>query len=206
MSFSTFYESDNTGLPDEKRTNMSLQRKQIIMNEISFWKKNKLLPEHYCDFLLTLYAQGENQEEEQTENASKAVLAKNQKYKVILYVVVGLLTAILLASLFVMTTAVFIPIILVAVAILSFLYIAIKLVKNKSLMVPLLFVFSALLLLGLSFKVWDIYFVEEPLVLIGLIFGNCLLWLFSGLMMKLVYFSISGVLGVLLIIGYYIFM
>lgn len=83
-------------------------------------EKNKLLPEHYCDFLLTLYAQGENQEEEQTENASKAVLAKNQKYKVILYVVVGLLTAILLASLFVMTTAVFIPIILVAVAILSF--------------------------------------------------------------------------------------
>lgn len=206
MSFSTFYESDNTGLPDEKRTNMSLQRKQIIMNEISFWKKNKLLPEHYCDFLLTLYAQGENQEEEQTENASKAVLAKNQKYKVILYVVVGLLTAILLASLLVMTTVVFIPIILVAVAILSFLYIAIKLVKNKSLMAPLLFVFSALLLLGLSFKVWDIYFVEEPLVLIGLIFGNCLLWLFSGLMMKLVYFSISGVLGVLLIIGYYIFM
>lgn len=206
MSFSTFYESDNTGLPDEKRTNMSLQRKQIIMNEISFWKKNKLLPEHYCDFLLTLYAQGENQEEEQTENASKAVLAKTQKYKVILYVVVGLLTAILLASLFVMTTAVFIPIILVAVAILSFLYIAIKLLKNKSLMAPLLFVFSALLLLGLSFKVWDIYFVEEPLVLIGLIFGNCLLWLFSGLMMKLVYFSISGVLGVLLIIGYYIFM
>lgn len=185
---------------------MSLQRKQIIMNEISFWKKNKLLPEHYCDFLLTLYAQGENQEEEQTENASKAVLAKNQKYKVMLYVVVGLLTAILLASLFMLTTAIFIPIILVAAAILSFLYIAIKLVKSKSLMAPLLFVFTALLLLGLSFKIWDIYFVEEPLVLIGLIFGNCLLWLFSGLMMKLVYFSISGVLGVLLIIGYYIFM
>ena len=113
---------------------MSLQRKQIIMNEIAFWKKNKLLPEHYCDFLLTLYAQGENQGEEQTENASMAVLAKKQKYKVILYIVVGFLTALLLAALFVVTTAVFIPIILVAIAILSFLYIAIKLVKNKSLM------------------------------------------------------------------------
>lgn len=184
---------------------MSLQRKQIIMNEISFWKKNKLLPEHYCDFLLALYAQGENNGDEQTENASKAVLAKKQKTKVILYTIVGLLTAILLASLFVATTAIFIPIILVAIAILSFLYIAIKLVKNKSVMAPLLFVFSALLLLALSFKVWDIYFGDNPLLLIGLIFGNCLLWLFSGLLMKLVYFSISGILGILLIIGYFIF-
>lgn len=184
---------------------MSLQRKQIIMNEISFWKKNKLLPEHYCDFLLALYAQGENNGDEQTENSSKAVLAKKQKTKVILYTIVGLLTAILLASLFVATTAIFIPIILVAIAILSFLYIAIKLVKNKSVMAPLLFVFSALLLLALSFKVWDIYFGDNPLLLIGLIFGNCLLWLFSGLLMKLVYFSISGILGILLIIGYFIF-
>lgn len=184
---------------------MSLQRKQIIMNEIAFWKKNKLLPEHYCDFLLALYAQGENQEDEQVEKASKAVLAKKQKYKVILYSVVGLLTVLLLASLFVVTTTIFIPIILVAIAILSFLYITIKLVKNKSVMAPLLFVCSALLLLGLSFKVWDIYFGDEPLVLIGLIFGNCLIWLFSGLLMKLVYFSISGILGLLLIIGYFIF-
>jgi hypothetical protein len=184
---------------------MSLQRKQIIMNEISFWKKNKLLPEHYCDFLLALYAQGENNGDEQTENASKAVLAKKQKTKVILYTIVGLLTAILLASLFVSSTAIFIPIILVAIAILSFLYIAIKLVKNKSVMAPLLFVFSALLLLALSFKVWDIYFGDNPLLLIGLIFGNCLLWLFSGLLMKLIYFSISGILGILLIIGYFIF-
>lgn len=184
---------------------MSLQRKQIIMNEIAFWKKNRLLPEHYCDFLLALYAQGENQENEQVENASKAVLAKKQKNKVILYTVVGLMTAILIASMFVVTTAIFIPIILVAIAILSFLYIAINLVKNKSVMAPLLFVFSALLLLALSFKVWDVYFGDNPLLLIGLIFGNCLLWLFSGLLLKLVYFSISGILGLLVIIGYFIF-
>lgn len=184
---------------------MSLQRKQIIMNEIAFWKKNRLLPEHYCDFLLALYAQGENQEDEQVENSSKAVLANKQKNKIILYIIVGLLTVLLLASMFIVTTAIFIPIILVAIAILSFLYIAIKLVRNKSVMAPLLFVFSSLLLLALSFKIWDVYFGDNPLILIGLIFGNCLLWLFSGLLLKLVYFSISGILGLVLIIGYFIF-
>ena len=184
---------------------MSLQRKQIIMNEIAFWKKNKLLPEHYCDFLLALYTQGDNHGNEQTDKASKAVLAKEQKFKFMLYTVVGIITAVLMASLFVVTTAVFIPIILVAIAIFAFLYIAIKLVKNKSVLTPLLFVFSALLLLALSFKVWDVYFGDNPLLLIAIIFGNCLLWLFSGLLMKLVYFSISGILGLLLITAYFIF-
>ena len=33
---------------------MNENRKQIIINEIIYWKKNELLPEHYCDFLLAL--------------------------------------------------------------------------------------------------------------------------------------------------------
>ena len=34
---------------------MDENRKQIIINEIIYWKKNRMLPEHYCDFLLALY-------------------------------------------------------------------------------------------------------------------------------------------------------
>ena len=33
---------------------MDETRKQIIINEIHYWKKNHLLPEQYCDFLLAL--------------------------------------------------------------------------------------------------------------------------------------------------------
>lgn len=31
---------------------------KIILQEIHHWKKNRLLPEHYCDFLITLYTEG----------------------------------------------------------------------------------------------------------------------------------------------------
>ncbi|WP_313891842.1 hypothetical protein [Psychrobacillus sp.] len=181
---------------------MSLQRKQIILNEIAFWKKNKLLPEHYCDFLMTLYSQGENDESAEKEKSSKAVLAKEKKNRQILYTILGVVTAILLASLFLVTALAFIPIILAGATILGFLYIAFKLAKNRSVMTPLLLVCSALLLLGASFKVWDIYFYEYPYLLIGLIFANCLLWLFSGLLLKLVYFSISGIVGVCFMLFY----
>ena len=42
---------------------MNQQRKRMIISEIKYWKQNKLLPEHYCDFLITLYAQGEDKKE-----------------------------------------------------------------------------------------------------------------------------------------------
>ncbi len=34
---------------------MSDERKKIIVTEIERWRRSKLLPEHYCDFLMNLY-------------------------------------------------------------------------------------------------------------------------------------------------------
>lgn len=34
-------------------------KKKIIIQEIRYWQKNQLLPEHYCLFLLNLYQEGE---------------------------------------------------------------------------------------------------------------------------------------------------
>ncbi|WP_391116090.1 hypothetical protein [Psychrobacillus sp. L3] len=181
---------------------MSLQRKQIVLNEIAFWKKNKLLPEHYCDFLMALYAQGEDTGIEEKENSSKAILAKDRKNKTILYTILGVITSILLASLLFMTTVVFLPIIVSGITIVMFLYIAVKLLKNKSVFSPLLMVCSALLLLAVSFKVWEAYFTNYPSVLICLILGNCIIWLLSGLFQKLVYFSISGIIGIMFTLFY----
>lgn len=182
---------------------MSLQRKQIILNEITFWKQNKLLPEHYCDFLIALYAQGEMTEIEEKETSSKAILAKDGKNKTILYTILGVITAILMALLIFVTSFVFLPIIVSGIAIFIFLYIAIKIAKNKTIFSPLLMVCSALLLLAISFKVWEAYFMSHPLVLICLIIGNCIIWLFSGLLLKLAYFSISGIIGTVFILFYF---
>ncbi|MEH6940009.1 hypothetical protein V7056_19515, partial [Bacillus sp. JJ664] len=38
---------------------MDQQRKQIIIKEIKFWKENRMLPEQYCDYLLSIYTEGE---------------------------------------------------------------------------------------------------------------------------------------------------
>jgi len=37
------------------------ERKKIIVEEITYWKEHKLLPEEQCNFLLALYTQGEGE-------------------------------------------------------------------------------------------------------------------------------------------------
>lgn len=38
---------------------MDDQRKRVIISEIENWRRNHLLPEHYCIFLLNLYTEGD---------------------------------------------------------------------------------------------------------------------------------------------------
>lgn len=37
---------------------MKTNRKETIVTEIQYWKRSKLLPDEYCDFLLALYTEG----------------------------------------------------------------------------------------------------------------------------------------------------
>lgn len=43
---------------------MNVQRKATIINEIKYWKDNRLLPDEYCNYLLALYTEGEEISEE----------------------------------------------------------------------------------------------------------------------------------------------
>ena len=40
---------------------MTDERRKIIVEEITYWKEHKLLPEEQCDFLIALYTQGEGE-------------------------------------------------------------------------------------------------------------------------------------------------
>lgn len=131
---------------------MSIQRKKTIITEIKYWKENKLLPEHYCDFLITLYTQGE---QEGDISASDAILSKRKKK------------------------------------------------FNKSFVfLHLLYILLGLTLLAVSLKVWANYFEGQTTVLTLFLTLNCLLWFVMGRLLKLIYFTISGVAGIIFIIAF----
>lgn len=131
---------------------MNAQRKKIIMAEINYWKQNKLLPEHYCDFLLTLYTQGDH---EQEISAADAVLSIEKKK-----------------------------------------------VNTRVILLQFLYIFIAFAILGMSLKLWTLFFTGQMMLLVGFLIMNCLLWLLAGRLLKLLYFTISGAAGLILIVAF----
>ena len=180
---------------------MSNQRKQIIINEITFWKQNKLLPEHYCDFLMTLYTEGEQAEETLKGNAKQSVMGKQTSSIRLRYFMMPLVALALIIAMYILAQ----PIVVIIVAVLVSLgcvgygiYIA----KKNGVLSPLLHLTGALLLLFATLKVCLQYYPGNDTALYVTLISNCVFWLISGLLMRLMYFTIAGALGLVAIVVY----
>lgn len=184
---------------------MANQRKKIIMNEILFWKQNKMLPEHYCDFLMTLYSEGEEVELTHGISPNKALKAKEQQKRILLYLLFIVSTVVLLSVLFFVSERPGIVIGSIGIVGIILMISAFIFAKKNELIAPILQVTAALLILGVSVKLSITYFEHNNLVLYSFLIANSLLWLISGITMKLLYFTLSGVLGLIVLIGYNLF-
>ncbi|MBO0586525.1 hypothetical protein [Sporosarcina sp. E16_8] len=176
---------------------MNPQRKRMIISEIKYWKQNKLLPEHYCDFLITLYTQGGD---EKVVKSTEAILVKEKKKLNRIISMFSILAVIVSGAMFVFVQYPELTITLAAVV--SFLFLLLTISKSiiKIGVAPVLYILASLMLLLMSLKLWVIFFEGHTMLLIGLLILNCALWLFAGRMLKLQYFTISGSAGLLLII------
>lgn len=180
---------------------MSNQRKQIIINEIAFWKQNKMLPSHYCDFLTSLYTGGDVEHAELMPDAKQSVIVKEKKSikkKFILFPIAAVCLLVLLN---------FIPLDWVAITIGGVIggalsIYGIRLAMKKHVAAPLLHVSGALLILWMSVKFSAAYYNGNNIALYIVLGINCLLWLGLGLWQKLIYFMLAGGLGLAVIIGY----
>ncbi|WP_438310981.1 hypothetical protein [Sporosarcina sp. FA9] len=174
------------------------------MSEIIYWKQNKLLPEHYCDFLISLYAQGEEENIERVVPQSVIALEKNKlKRTLIVLSIIALLASI---SMFIVSIDPIITLGLTSILFFLYLFYAVRSTIKKRQIAPFLYILSALLLLLISMKLWSTYFNENSVFLIIILILNCFVWLIGGKYLKLTYFMISGVAGLLVIIGFIISM
>lgn len=176
---------------------MNPQRKRMIISEIKYWKQNKLLPEHYCNFLITLYAQGNDEKE---VKATEAVLAKEKKKLNRTIIMLSILAIIVSGSMFVFIQYPGLTLTLTAIVLCSFLLLTMRKSALQMGIAPVLYILASLMLLLMSLKLWGVFFEEHTMLLMGLLILNCGLWLLAGRMLKLQYFTISGAAGLLLIL------
>ena len=166
---------------------MDENRKQIIIKEIGYWKNNKLLPEQYCDFLLALYTEGIGLNE--INNRSK-----NRK-KMFLWL---LIIPIIIFVIYFTELSLILQMVFAIVFILIGIFLTFYL-KGNGLLFHIPLIISALLLLFVSVE-WTLSnFPKSTIILYSILMVNCLIWLVGGWKLKQIYFTISGVLGLLLI-------
>lgn len=181
---------------------MSNEKKKIIVNEITFWKQNKLLPEHYCDFLMTLYTGGDHENEGLKGDASKAIKAQEKRKNISKYSLIPLIAIVLVVLLFTLDIVWLTSIIAGAAAIVC-LFGAFYFAKKNQLLTPILHVSAALLFLAVTVRICLTYFPQNNAVLFGALAVNCIMWLASGLKLKIAYFTISGALGIVSIVVFW---
>lgn len=183
---------------------MSNQRKQIILNEITFWKQNKLLPEHYCDFLSTLYTEGNHEGETITAKVTDSIKAKEKRKNRTLSITCISIATLMVLMLFTIEIEWVTIAIIGAVTIAAFMA-TLVLANKKNALAPMMQVATALLFLGVTIKICVTYFAGNNTALYGSLAMNCVVWLISGLLTRLHYFTVSGILGLVALAGFWFY-
>lgn len=175
---------------------LNSSRKEVIIKEILYWKEHKMLPDHYCDYLLALYSEGEL---ENTKGNRKSKVSMN---KFSLFLV--LISLFLVVSLFVIyfTELAFVLQTMILTSFVVFLLILGIYYFKKEFWYYIFFIGAAFLFLLLSVHIVEQLFSNNSKAIYTTLFFNCVAWLITGWRLKLLFFIISGGIGILLLIAY----
>ncbi|MCA0970055.1 hypothetical protein LCM20_05595 [Halobacillus litoralis] len=173
------------------------ERKQTIINEIQYWKKNKLLPSEYCDFLLALYTQGDGEEFKGKDKASRN---KRRRVGAILMLAVIL---IMLPLSFLVIYFTEMDMIMQTGLLSTFVAVALlyswRLRRSDSEKFHLPLIVGLLIALLLSVAVVHQYLPNNWSVY-GVLSAHCGLWALIGWRMKLPYLLISSSIGIIVMV------
>lgn len=185
------------------------EKKKVIISEITFWKNNQLLPEHYCDFLTQLYTEGRSLSDEGEKHLAEQSILKKEKpsaFKIFTIVMTACLILALIALMFLFgNNIVWIPISLGILVLFAIVVFIIKTPFNKELTMTLAYASGALLLFAISVRVIGEVTANNIVALLAVLIVNCIAWIIVGKIQKQVYFLISGILGLLIIVFYSFF-
>ncbi|MED3783408.1 hypothetical protein [Geobacillus stearothermophilus] len=165
---------------------MNRRRRETIIREIEYWKRSRLLPEHYCNYLLALYTEGD------ASLSPRRPLRSRLEASLCL-----LLPAVALAIYFTELS-------FVLQTLLCALFFAVCLFfcwrwRNERELLHFPLIGSAWILLVASMLEVDRFFQGQAGALAAAVIGNCVLWFAVGRLLRLRYFSLAAVSGPLLV-------
>lgn len=172
---------------------MTNDRKKIIIKEITYWKKTKLLPSNYCDYLLALYTEGDVQDEISPNPSPKKL------FNLFIYIsnmfLVPLTFLVIYFTEIKLILQMLLLIILLIISLVYFRFMRKESALNElfSFIILLLNIFLVTVygMTMLSNNYWLIFFTT---------FVNCIIWLLFGILKRSSILSVTGVIGVTILI------
>lgn len=172
-------------------------RKKIIVSEIEYWRKSKLLPSQYCDFLLQVYTEGAH---EADKSLNVRTIGSVLKITAFLLGTLLLISLVCVAALYFIGFSNQMQIFLLLISSLLFYLIGIFLYWRTVEQAHLLLSFSCLLLL-LTFSYYTyLWEVIMNWYMVGLLNGICLFWLLTGYMFRIHYLKWVSLGGISIIL------
>ncbi|NIK29678.1 hypothetical protein FHS45_002783 [Thalassobacillus devorans] len=165
---------------------MTKERKEIILQEIQYWKANRLLPESYCDYLLALYTQGEGLN--QPLSGSSQWMIVTRVMIAFLMLLISFLVIYFTETAFIMQTGI------LSIFVLGTGLTAVYLYNKKSIDFSVYVIIGLLLLL-----LWNVHIIsiwQAPNWLFAsIVMVHCLLWYWGGRKLDVIFIKIIGTLG-----------
>ncbi|MFC0558056.1 hypothetical protein [Halalkalibacter alkalisediminis] len=172
---------------------MDNKRKDIILKEIKYWKQSRLLPEHYCDFLLTLYSEGETLDQRLKEDSQVS------KLKPFLWFITA--QALFLLAVLVIYFTDFSLIMQITICL--FISMTLLIIAKKSInellsnlyLMMIAFIFLLLTVESvLRFTDGNFHYIQVVILF------HCLVWFIIGWKGSIRFFTISAVLGLIVLL------
>ncbi|MDF2657800.1 MAG: hypothetical protein K0Q94_591 [Paenibacillus sp.] len=176
---------------------MEHDKRTIIVREIEHWRRSKLLPEHYCDFLLNLYDASPVERDTRVMGISKQAL-KNSNWKNWFF---GFGLAALIAFIVLHFNSFRFPMqIAVAAILVAGCYTAGILQSRKSPLAGYALVgVGSLMLLGAGVYLLRAYEMDEAPIMLAYVTFCSFVWIIVGLSARLGLFHYCGWAGLLLV-------
>ncbi|MDG5470837.1 hypothetical protein P6709_03690 [Jeotgalibacillus sp. ET6] len=173
---------------------MREQRKEIITNEILYWKANKMLPPHYCDYLLALYNEGEAVNENPRSSEHLAERAFNRSSSNFFSIIIIWLALISLVVFNFTELSIILQTAFLSIFVVFLLIQGLKRKTNKWVR-HIAIITAVFILLLQSLQTWESYFSDNLPLLFFTIGIQCVVWMVMGWKYKLSYLSAGGFLG-----------
>ncbi|GKU79700.1 hypothetical protein [Paenibacillus sp. L3-i20] len=183
---------------------MNQERRQIIVREIDHWRRSKLLPDQYCDFLLNLYVDPEEQRDSgpPLHTVGKAIAAVQKATGKQWLFTFGTFTLISFVVLYFSRFHPVLQIAVLAASVVGFLWVG-KRLRNRSEAFSLALTgIGMLLLLGGGLHIQELHGLHHWGFRTGLLAFSSIFWVVYGIMARIQVLHLCGWLAGLLVYGW----